>query len=97
MKKHKKVAITVNVNECLSSGKGPYEKKFLTTKGMHKRGDKNVYLRAEYHERLLRIVQMMGGDKMSLYAYVDNILTHHFEFFEDMLTAEFNSKSKPLF
>lgn len=74
-----------------------YGERFLSVHTMSKRGDKNIYIRAEYHERLSRIVQVIGGDRIPLYAYLDNILEHHFELFEKAITEDFNKKNKPLF
>ncbi len=74
-----------------------YGDRFLKTHSMTKRGDKSIYIRQEYHERLSRIVQVIGGDKIPLYAYLDNILEHHFELFEKGITEDFNEKFKPIF
>lgn len=74
-----------------------YGNRFLTTHSMNKRGDKSIYIRQEYHERLSRIVRVIGEDKIPLYAYLDNILKHHFELFEKTITEDFNKKFKPIF
>ncbi|HSH66217.1 MAG TPA: DUF3408 domain-containing protein [Bacteroidia bacterium] len=74
-----------------------YGDHFLKTHSMTKRGDKSIYIREEYHERLSRIVQVIGKDKIPLYAYLDNILEHHFEMFEKAITDDFNEKFKPIF
>lgn len=76
---------------------GSYGDHFLKTHSMTKRGDKSIYIREEYHERLSRIVQVIGKDKIPLYAYLDNILEHHFEMFEKAITDDFNEKFKPIF
>lgn len=70
---------------------------FLKTHSMTKRGDKSIYIRQEYHERLSRIIQVIGKDQIPLYAYLDNILEHHFEIFEKAITEDFNEKFKPIF
>jgi hypothetical protein len=46
---------------------------------------------------MTRIVQVMGKDKIPLYAYLDNILEHHFELFEKGITNDFNENFKPIF
>lgn len=74
-----------------------YGDQFLATHSMAKRGDKSIYIRQEYHERLTRIVQVIGEDKIPLYAYLDNILEHHFDLFEKAITEDFNNKFKPIF
>jgi hypothetical protein len=76
---------------------GSYGEHFLRTHSMTKRGDKSIYIRHEYHERLSRIVQVIGKDAIPLYAYLDNILEHHFEMFEKAITDDFNEKFKPIF
>jgi hypothetical protein len=76
---------------------GTYGEHFLNSHSMEKRGDKSIYIRQEYHERLSRIVQVIGKDKIPLYAYLDNILEHHFDLFEKDITDDFNEKFKPLF
>ncbi|AZB19614.1 MULTISPECIES: DUF3408 domain-containing protein [Bacteroidota] len=76
---------------------GSYGEHFLKTHSMTKRGDKSIYIRQEYHERLSRIVQVIGKDAIPLYAYLDNILEHHFEIFEKAITDDFNEKFKPIF
>lgn len=74
-----------------------YAQQFLTHHTMTKRGDKCIYIRAEYHERLSRIIQIVAEDQIPLYAYLDNILAYHFEMFEKEITDDFNSKYRPIF
>lgn len=76
---------------------GSYGELFLKNHSMNRRGEKSIYIRQEYHERLSRIVQVIGEDKIPLYAYLDNILNHHFELFEKAITDDFNDKFKPIF
>jgi len=74
-----------------------YAEQFLTHHTMTKRGDKSIYIRPEYHERLSRIIQIIAEDQIPLYAYLDNILAYHFETFEKEITDDFNSKYRPIF
>lgn len=74
-----------------------YGEQFLVAHSMKKRGDKSIYIRKEYHERLSRIVQVIGKDEIPLYAYLDNILEHHFDLFEEAITSDFNEHFKPIF
>ena len=64
---------------------------------MTRLGDKSIYIRAEYHDRLSRIIQIIADDQIPLYAYLDNILAHHFEMFEKEITDDFNNKYRPIF
>ena len=74
-----------------------YEQAFLQMEATQKRGIKGIYLSPEHHERLTRIVQVIGDDKIPLFAYLNNILEHHFTIFEDSITKEFKEKYKTLF
>jgi len=74
-----------------------YVEQFLTHHRMTKRGDKSIYIRQEYHERLSRIIQIIADDQIPLYAYLDNILANHFEVFEKEITDDFNNKYRPIF
>jgi len=96
-KTSKNVEVTIKVNQKTRIVKGTYGKLFLDRKDMDKRGEKSIYLRQEYHERLSRIAQIIGGDKIPLYAYLDNILSHHFDLFEAIIVEEFEANCKTLF
>lgn len=79
------------------SKKLDYEEMFLINRFPSGRAGKVVYIRPEYHERLLRIVQLSREDKTTLYSYIDNILEHHFKEFEDDITNYYNEHYKPIF
>ncbi|KKO89437.1 hypothetical protein AAW12_23725 [Sphingobacterium sp. Ag1] len=74
-----------------------YESLFLSDQVMDRRSDKSIYVSNEHNTWLSRIVNVIGEDKIPLYALLDNILTHHFTLFEEMLVKEFQEKSKSLF
>lgn len=74
-----------------------YVEQFLTHHTMTKRGDKSIYIRPEYHERLSRIIQIIAEDQIPLYAYLDNILAYHFEMFKKEITEDYNNKYRPIF
>lgn len=74
-----------------------YAEQFLTHHTMTKRGDKSIYVRPEYHERLSRIIHIIAEDQIPLYAYLDNILAYHFEMFEEEITDDFNNRYRPIF
>mgnify|MGYP003615703896 FL=1 len=79
-----------------SSKKVDYEETFLVNRFPSGRNGKVVYIRSEYHERLLRIVQLTREEKTTLYSYIDNILEHHFREFGDDITDYFNERFKPI-
>lgn len=79
-----------------NSKKVNYEETFLVNRFPSGRNGKVVYIRPEYHERLLRIVQLTREERITLYSYIDNILEHHFEVFSDEITDYFNKRFKPI-
>lgn len=79
-----------------SSKKVDYEEIFLVNRFPSGRNGKVVYIRSEYHERLIRIVQLTREKKTTLYSYIDNILEHHFREFGDDITDYFNERFKPI-
>lgn len=79
-----------------SSKKAHYEETFLVNRFPSGRNGKVVYIRPEYHERLLRIVQLTREERTTLYSYIDNILEHHFREYGDDITDYFNEHFKPI-
>lgn len=73
-----------------------YEDTFLINRLPSGRNGKVVYIRPEYHERLLRIVQLTREEKTTLYSYIDNILEQHFLEYGNEITEYFNNHFKPI-
>ncbi|EKY04222.1 hypothetical protein HMPREF9151_00085 [Hoylesella saccharolytica F0055] len=60
-----------------------YKSSFFKEADIPARMGKTIYLRAEYHERIQRILRIIGKDKVSLFSYVDNVLEEHFKNYEN--------------
>ncbi|TLX26567.1 DUF3408 domain-containing protein [Chryseobacterium indologenes] len=73
-----------------------YEEIFFRRRETNARDGKTVYIRPEFHEKLSRIIQVIGQDKVSIYAYLDNLLEHHFEYFGEQIIKSYNDKHKPI-
>ncbi|MBT2623595.1 DUF3408 domain-containing protein [Chryseobacterium sp. ISL-6] len=73
-----------------------YETLFFKKPDTNARDGKTVYIRPDFHEKLSRIVQVIGEDKLTIYAYLDNLLEYHFHEFGDQITISFNNKYKPI-
>ncbi|MCT2561788.1 DUF3408 domain-containing protein [Chryseobacterium herbae] len=74
----------------------PYEDIFFRSPDTSARHGKSVYISPEFHERLSRIVQVIGEDKLTIYAYLNNVLAYHFQEFGEDITKSFNDKYKPI-
>ena len=71
----------------LSRKAANYERLFLLpvkTAALH---GKAIYVRPEFHQRILRLVRLVDDDKISMYSYLDRVLEHHFATFDEEITA----------
>lgn len=73
-----------------------YESIFFKKAETNARDGKTVYIRPDFHEKLSRIVQVIGDDKITIYAYLDNLLDYHFQEFGEQIITSFNNKYKPI-
>ncbi|WP_277638448.1 DUF3408 domain-containing protein [Bacteroides graminisolvens] len=62
-----------------------YEKLFIRDAKLFARSGKLVSIRKEYHDRILRITQVIGKNKLSLSGYIDHVLAHHFDEYEEAI------------
>lgn len=81
----------------VTKSKENYVEIFFKETTTRARDGKTVYIRPEFHEKLTRIIQVIGEDKISIYAYLDNLLDNHFEEFSQTIVEKFNQKYKPIF
>lgn len=71
-----------------------YEALFIRTAPTTTRSGKAVYIRKEFHDRIMRIVQNIGFNELSLFSYIDNVLEHHFNTYQDDI-SELYRKRRP--
>ena len=74
-----------------------YATSFLKGMDIPARYGKPVYVRREYHERIAKISMMLTGGKVSLSAYIDNVLAQHFEQYREEIEAAYAGKMEKLF
>ena len=74
-----------------------YETLFIKEVNITARLGKTVYIRKEFHDRILKIVQVIGENEVSLFSYIDNIIAHHFDSFQDEIVRIYNSKNNNIF
>ena len=56
-----------------------------------------AYVRPEYHERIMRITRVIGHDRLSLSAYIDHVLAHHFKQCEEAIKSHYAKNYNPVF
>jgi hypothetical protein len=50
---------------------------------------KTVYVRREFHDRIQKIIQVIGDSDVSLFSYIDNVPAHHFDTFQGDISKEY--------
>ncbi len=79
-------------------GKGQdYETLFIRNAPSKTRSGKTVYIRKEFHERITRIVQVIGRNELSLYSYLDNVLEHHFATYQEDISELYKKRNDDIF
>ena len=78
----------------VSSG---YLSVFIRQTDSKARFGKHVPIRQEYHERIQKIVRVIGNDEISIFNYIDNVLSQHFEDFQEDIVKLYNEKNKNIF
>lgn len=94
--------VDININSSNSNDAEPMELKryhdlFIKESNLTARLGKSVYIRKDFHDRLLKIVQVIGGNELSLFSYLDNVLAHHFESFQKEIKESYQSKNSDIF
>jgi hypothetical protein len=70
-----------------------YRSLFIKQSGETARLGKTVYVRREFHDRIQKIVQVIGDNDVSLFSYIDNLIAYHFETFQDDITRLYTQKN----
>lgn len=74
-----------------------YESLFIQEVGITARTGKSVYIRKEHHEKITKIVQVIGKNQVSLFSYIDNVLTQHFAAYQDEITELYDKNNGSIF
>ena len=73
-------------NDCPKEWESPedeYLELFIRHAATAARDGKLTYVRREYHDRIMKIIQVIGKNGLSLAGYIDHVLTQHFEKYEE--------------
>jgi hypothetical protein len=92
----KKNSVSKQKKQTKQSVETDYESTFFKKSDTNARDGKTVYIRPEFHEKLTRIIHIIGEDKITIYAYLDNLLDNHFNEFAQQITKSYNEKYKPI-
>lgn len=74
-----------------------YEECFLKRSEAVARQGKTIYIRKEYLKRIQKILPVISTDEISVFNYIDNILSNHFDSYENEITELYNKNNQPIF
>ncbi len=84
-------------NVATSTAIQQYETCFFKEVQSRTRDRKVVYIRKEFHERMMRIVRVIGENDYTLFDYLSNVLEHHFDTHQNEITKLYRKKNTDIF
>ncbi len=74
-----------------------YESMFIKESDVTTRQARHVYIRTDFHELISKIIHVIANKEMSIFSYIDNVLAHHFEEFQEQISKIYKEKNKDIF
>lgn len=74
-----------------------YETLFIKESDITTRQARHVYIRTDFHELISKITHVIANKEMSIFSYIDNVLAHHFEEFQEEISKIYKEKNKDIF
>ena len=74
--------------------KSYYDATFVRGSNLTARFGKQVYIRKESHDRIQKMLHVMGGNEVTIASFLDNVLEHHFTQFRDEIAESFSRHMK---
>jgi hypothetical protein len=74
-----------------------YEAIFFVPAGISARTGKSVYLRKAHHDKIMKIIQVIGNNETTIFSYIDNVLKHHLETYQDEIKELYDKNNKSIF
>lgn len=74
--------------------KRDYEESFVRESGMTARKGKQVCIRSNFHDRIMKLIQVIGKNEVTIASYIDNVLASHFEDYQEDIAESFGKHIK---
>lgn len=74
--------------------KSYYDATFVRGSNLTARLGKQVYIRKEFHDRIQKMLHVMGGNEVTIASFLDNVLAHHFTQFQNEIADSFSRHMK---
>lgn len=70
-----------------------YVDTFYKNVGFAAKSGKTAYLCKEHHERIQKLIRVVGKDEISLFSYLYNVVEHHFSQFHDEIEESYETNN----
>lgn len=88
-------SVTVKVTaEYTEAAKPSYKAVFIKDAGFTARRAKQTYIRHEYHDRINKILRVIGDGEVSMASYIDNVLAEHFRLHGEEIAEAYGDRLK---
>ncbi len=84
------IIVVPNDNVSLEKSMAVYKRQFVVNR-REPRNKRLVDIRLRYYKQILRIVELVGEDEVSVFSYLDNVLKHHFETYHNEISAHYRN------
>ena len=74
-----------------------YISQFMCNSDIKARSGKLIYIRPEFHEKVSKIIQVIGKNEISIFSYIDNVLMHHFDEFQQEIIKHYRENNTDIF
>lgn len=94
-KEYISIQSTVNVTVSSQAEKRVgYIDKFMSKADFTARNGKQVCIKEETHERIMKLVNVVGKGQVSMSSYIDNIINEHFNVYDAEIKTAFEKGIK---
>jgi hypothetical protein len=74
-----------------------YKSRFICKTHLTARNGKTAYISKEHHERITKIVQVIGKNEVSLFDFLHNVLEYHFATYKGEITDLYDKNIEQVF
>ncbi len=74
-----------------------YKSLFMHKTSLTARSGKTAYISKEHHERIIKMLHVIGKNEVSLFDFLHNVLEHHFSTYKGDITDLYDKNIEQVF
>jgi hypothetical protein len=74
-----------------------YKSLFMRETSLTARSGKTAYISKEHHDRISKMLHVIGKNDVSMFAFLHNVLEHHFATYKDDITDLYERNIEQVF